>query len=161
MKLTELIPSVQIVSHMKARDLRGALGELLKCVATIYTAMHKEELVELTEKLLEREELGSTALGNGVAVPHTYHGRFRHLVAAFGRSEQGMDFGEDDKVHAVFLLLFPEDRKDVQMLTLSIVSKVAQSPGFLEGLLSCEDDEEIHELLGELDQAGRHGHTEN
>lgn len=152
MKLTELVPRLQIRSTMKAGDMQSALKELLGIIANIYTAMTDEEREELTARLEERETLASTVLEVGVAFPHVYHGRFRHLVGAFGRRREGLAFGEGQPtVRGIFLLLVPEGRTDLQMQALSKLTGLMQTPDFWRRLMGCGDGDEIFELFREIE----------
>ncbi len=158
MKLTELVPRLQIRSNMKASEMEPALQELLGIIANIYTAMTDDERDELAEKLEERETLASTVLEFGVAIPHVYHGRFRHLVGAFGRRREGISFGEGQPtVRGIFLLLVPEGRTDLQMLALNKLTGAMQSPDFWRRLMGCGNGDEIFDLFAEIDGAADNG----
>jgi mannitol/fructose-specific phosphotransferase system IIA component (Ntr-type) len=158
MKLAELVPRLQIRSTMKAKSMVPAIQELLGIIANTYTAMNDDEREELADRLEERETLASTVLEFGVAIPHVYHGRFRHLVGAFGRRREGISFGEGQPtVRGIFLLLVPEGRTDLQMLALNKLTEVMQSPGFWRRLMGCGSDDEIFELFEEMDGVVDHG----
>jgi mannitol/fructose-specific phosphotransferase system IIA component (Ntr-type) len=158
MKLTELVPRLQIRSTMKATEMEPALQELLEIIANIYTAMTDDERDELAERLEERETLASTVLEFGVAIPHVYHGRFRHLVGAFGRRRDGISFGADQpKVRGIFLLLVPEGRTDLQMLALNKLTGILQSPDFWRRVMGCGNGDEIYELFEEIDGTSNNG----
>ncbi len=158
MKLTELVPRLQIRSAMKSETMEPALDELLGIIANIYTAMADDEREELVESLVEREKLASTVLDFGVAIPHVYHGRFRHLVGAFGRRREGISFGEGQPtVRGVFLLLVPEGRTDLQMVALNKLTSVMQAPDFWRRVMGCGDGDEIFELFEEVDGAVDNG----
>jgi mannitol/fructose-specific phosphotransferase system IIA component (Ntr-type) len=154
MKLTDVLPTLQIIHRMRSRTMKSALRELLRRIASVYTAMAEEEVDELVDRLMEREELGSTALENGVAVPHVYHSRFHHLVAAFGTSPEGISFGVEEKtpVRALFLLLIPTDRTDIHMVAMSKLAPLIQDADFMPRLLACEEAEEIHGLFEKLER---------
>lgn len=158
MKLTELVPRLLIRSELRADKMESALTELLGLIGNIYTAMTEDEREEMKELLQERESLSSTVLEPGVAIPHIYHHRFRHLVGAFGRRREGILFGEGQPtVRGIFLLLVPEGRTDLQVNALSKVTAAIQEPDFWRRLMGCPGGDEIFELFGEKDGATDHG----
>mgnify|MGYP002639588782 CR=1 FL=1 len=158
MKLNELVPRLQIRSNLKADKMDSALTELLNLIGNIYTAMTEDERDEMKERLKEREKLSSTVLEPGVAIPHIYHGRFRHLIAAFGRRREGISFGDGQPtVRGIFLLLVPEGRTDLQVSALTRVTGAIQEPDFWRRLMGCRDGDEIFELFGEAGGKANNG----
>jgi PTS system nitrogen regulatory IIA component len=104
---------------------------------------------ELFQKLVERERLGSTAVGGGVAIPHCKLRGLKRAVVAVGRVEPGVDFGAPDglPVRAFFLVASPLDAPAEHLQVLSRVSRWIKTGQNVERLLSLRDRESIHELL--------------
>jgi len=153
MKLTDVVPPIQIVHPLRARSRRGVLRELLRRIARVYTAVSEDEVDELVERLEEREELGSTVLESGVAVPHVYHSRFHHLVAGFGICPEGIEFDKDaPPVRALFVLLVPQERTDIHMVAMSKLSALVQETNFMPRLLACSDADQVHDLFDEMER---------
>lgn len=154
-----MLPPFQIVASLKSADMRGAFRELLRRVSEVFTSLPPEEIDELLVKLDDRESWSSTAFGKGVTVSHVYHNRFRQLVAAFGRSIDGIAYGPlgAGKVHAIFLLVVPNGRGDMQLSAVTKILRAAESEGFLDRVQVCKDEYEIHRLFSEIEGAGGNG----
>ena len=154
MKLKDMFPVGQVIPKMKSRTLRQGFKELLGLAGSVYTAIPPEERDDILELLIQREAMGSTCLGSGVAVPHVYHDRFRQLIGVVGRSVEGLGQESEctERIHAVFLLIVPWHRTDIHMLALSKVSKVVQEPSFITDFMDCSDEYAIHDLLAQLDE---------
>jgi len=103
----------------------------------------------LYERLLEREDLGSTGIGGGVAIPHCKMKDLDGVIVAIGISHRGVDFAADDKqaVRLLFLVVSPEDKPAEHLQSLSAISKWVQSRERVEEILEMEDPEAIFQLL--------------
>ena len=103
--------------------------------------------------LMGREKLGSTGIGKGVAVPHASHKKVEGLVAAFGRSRDGIDFAALDgqPVHLVFLLLASKGASAQNLEALARVAKLVRDESFCRFLREAKDKKELVELLQEAD----------
>ena len=106
---------------------------------------------EVSEQIAKREELGSTGVGNGVALPHA---RLRGLKAPFGllaRLRQGIDFAaiDDRPVDIVFLLLLPETGDGAQLNALASVARVLRDPEALRRLRRASDNEALYRAIAE------------
>jgi PTS system nitrogen regulatory IIA component len=106
---------------------------------------------EVSEQIAKREELGSTGVGNGVALPHA---RLRGLKAPFGllaRLRQGIDFAaiDDQPVDIVFLLLLPETGDGAQLNALASVARVLRDPEALRRLRRASDNEALYRAIAE------------
>ena len=93
MRLTELLEEDGIISDLKARNKIGVLEELVETLKQLHPSVDKNALVKV---LLERERLGSTGIGDGVAIPHGKFHAVSHPVISFGRSLKGLDFESVD-----------------------------------------------------------------
>ena len=103
----------------------------------------------LYESLLEREELGSTAIGGGVAIPHCKMKELDEVVVAIGVSRRGVDFAAEDKqaVRLLFLVVSPEDKPADHLQSLSAISKWVKDRSRVEEILELDDPELIYGLL--------------
>ena len=99
--------------------------------------------------LLDREKLGSTGVGDGVAIPHGKLPGLPALVAVFGRSRQGVEYrAADGKPARLFFALFaPENSAGAHLKALSRVSRVFRLPAFREAIMAAPTAEEIHRLI--------------
>eukprot|EP01024_Parvocaulis_polyphysoides_P071231 TRINITY_DN88530_c0_g1_i1.p2 TRINITY_DN88530_c0_g1~~TRINITY_DN88530_c0_g1_i1.p2 ORF type:complete len:130 (-),score=26.05 TRINITY_DN88530_c0_g1_i1:10-399(-) len=113
MKLTDIVLTEAIVTSLEADGRDEVIGELIDALAGA-GAVDAGSSAALVEKVLERENKGSTGFGKGVAVPHVKHDSVTKMIAAIGLSKGGVDFRALDgqPVFSVFLLLSPADRPE-------------------------------------------------
>ena len=153
MKLTEFVVSEAIVPDLQATTKESAIREIiasLKAAGRI-PAEHEEAIAAA---IMKREELGSTGIGRGVAVPHTKHPSVNGMVATVALSGPGLEFasldGED--VHIVFLLISPPDRPGDHLRALETITRHLKSDDFCNFLKQSKSRELIMELLQEADE---------
>ena len=116
MKLSEIFKEGNIIPDLEAKDKKEALEELAEAIASRERSLDKSSLVK---GLLERERLGSTGIGEGIAIPHgKFHG-VSQLIISFGRSIKGLDFESMDGEPAFlfFLLVAPENSDGIHLKT--------------------------------------------
>lgn len=103
----------------------------------------------LYQRLWEREELGSTGIGSGVAIPHCKMDNLDEVVVAIGISRRDVDFASDDgaPVRVLFLVVSPSDKPADHLRSLAAISKWVKSDSHVEDLLKTEDPDEIYQLL--------------
>jgi PTS system nitrogen regulatory IIA component len=103
--------------------------------------------------LSERERLGSTAIGDGIAIPHGKIRGVRQIIGTFGRAIKGVDFDSLDghPTHLFFLLVAPEDSASLHLKALARVSRLFRDNAFREHLLAARDSAEIYGLIVEED----------
>ena len=104
----------------------------------------------LYERLLEREELSSTGIGRGVAVPHCKLRKLDQVLLAIGISDRAVDFAAIDKkpVRLFFLVVSPEDQPAAHLKVLAAISKWVQTERRVERIVELKDRQEIFDLLG-------------
>ncbi len=112
----------------------------------------KPQRAEMRKKLLAREELGSTGIGGGVAIPHVKSDKLDAPFLMLGRSKNGLEYQAIDgqAVHTVFLLGSPEDRADDHLAMLRWISSLARHDDFQRFFVSAAGESEIRELLTEM-----------
>lgn len=103
----------------------------------------------LYERLLEREDLGSTGIGGGVAIPHCKMKDLDEIIVAIGITRRGVDFEADDReaVRLLFLVVSPEDKPADHLQSLSAISKWVKNRQRVEEILEMEDPDAVYELL--------------
>ncbi|MDH4267535.1 MAG: PTS sugar transporter subunit IIA, partial [Deltaproteobacteria bacterium] len=108
----------------------------------------------LMEILLERESLGSTGIGEGVAIPHGKSKEVKRLLASFGRSLAGMDFQAMDgkPTHLFFLLVAPENSAGIHLKALARISRLMKDNVFRKRLMEVNSGEEIYSLFSAEDE---------
>jgi PTS system nitrogen regulatory IIA component len=148
MKLTEILVQDACSIELKARSKKEALAELAGALAPTTPGLDTKALVDL---LLERERLGTTAMGDGIAIPHARVESLGRLVASFGRSRTGVDFESVDgqPTHLFFLLVAPGKEGSAHLLTLARLSRLLSRPDFRARLMEIESVEELFRALEE------------
>ncbi len=155
MKLSSIILSEAIIEELQSTDKKSVLTEMVACLVEA-GRIKKESAFSsggVVDALLVREELGSTGIGKGVAVPHAKHESVEGLVAAFGRSKSGIEFASLDgqPVRLVFLLLSSKDSSGAHLEALARVARLARDGRFCRFLRDAKDRKELSELLAEAD----------
>lgn len=148
MKLTEVLVRDACTVELKARTKKEVLAELASLLAPTTPGLDAKRLVDL---LLERERLGTTAMGDGIAIPHARVETLGRLVASFGRSEAGLDFESVDggPTHLFFLLVAPGKEGSAHLLTLARLSRLLGRPEFRERLRVVESVDELFRAIEE------------
>lgn len=113
----------------------------------------EDQFDSIVAAILKREELGSTGIGRGVAVPHTKHPSVNELVGAVAVSEEGVDFDslDGEKVHLLFLLVSPPDRPGDHLRALENISRQLRDDTFCRFLQQTKLPEDVWQLLEEAD----------
>src|SRR5687768_2506984 len=111
MKFSDFVCAGAIRAELNADDKEGAIRELVGALVEA-NALQGDEKENIVKAIMKREELGSTGIGRGVAVPHTKHSSVEKLVGTVGVSGVGVDFLslDGEKVQLFFLLVSPPDR---------------------------------------------------
>ncbi len=111
MKFADFICREAILAELQAMDKEGAIREMVQSLCKA-GKVEQGEYESIVKAILKREELGSTGIGRGVAVPHTKHPSVDRLVGSVAVSPQGVDFAslDGEVVHLFFLLVSPPDR---------------------------------------------------
>lgn len=150
MKILEILPPERIVPDLQASNKRGALEELAR---TITDGLDGLSLQSVVEVLLERERLGSTGIGDHIAIPHGKLPQLSQLKLAFGRSLKGVNFDSMDgkPSHLFFLLLAPVDSSGLHLKILAKISRMLMSQPFRDNLMKAQGAEEIYRLIAERD----------
>ena len=152
-RLAELVPEENIIPELKATGKEGAIRELVKKLSDsgVITA---RQVKHLTETILERERLGSTGIGNSVAVPHAKLAGLKEAVGVFGRSTKGIDFASLDGAvtHSIFLFLSPADFPDKHIKLMSRFVTLMRKGDFIKFLRQTEGRKALHDFLKEVDE---------
>jgi PTS system nitrogen regulatory IIA component len=145
MDLTDLIGREDIFVSFKASCKKQVLQDLAG-IASEKTGISEQEIFQT---LLEREKLGSTGVGNGIAIPHGKLSKLESIKGVVAFLEQPIDFDamDDQPVDIVFLLLAPDMAGADHLKALSRVARVLREPDMLQKLRNSNDPESVLELL--------------
>lgn len=152
MKFSDFVSPEAIRAELTADDKEGVIRELVQALLEA-GKIEAEEQESIVKAILKREELGSTGIGRGVAVPHTKHPSVDRLVGTVAISNEGVDFSslDGEKVHLLFLLISPPDRPGDHLRALENISRQLRDDTFCRFLKQAKTAEEIQQLLDEAD----------
>ena len=148
MKLAKLLSADQIILEMKAVEHWPAIIELVDHL--VFTEqLPEEQREEMLEAFRAREELVSTGIGLGVAIPHAFSDHLEKVIAVFGKSKEGIDFEALDNAPVHFIILFIVPRKGYHMhlQTLAAIAKMFTNIEVRRQLGLAESREQILEIL--------------
>ena len=146
MTIKEILSVERILPGLQGSTKAEVIGEF----ATLLEGEAPDmSAADLTEALLRRERLNSTAIGDGVAIPHGRVGGISNVIAAFGRSEAGVEFDSVDRkpTHLFFVLLAPEDAAAAHLKALARISRLLKDGHFRERLLALEGREDLFDAI--------------
>jgi nitrogen PTS system EIIA component len=145
MALTDLVVPQAVVPSLRVNNKKQALQELAARAAAICGRNEREVL----EVLMQRERLGSTGIGNGIAIPHGKLARLERLFGVFARLERPIDFEALDgqPVDLVFLLLAPEGAGADHLKALARIARLLRDPDVAHKLRESRDAEALYAVL--------------
>jgi mannitol/fructose-specific phosphotransferase system IIA component (Ntr-type) len=154
MKFADFIQVAAIKSDLVADDKEGVIRELVESLVGS-GALQAEDLDGILKAIMKREELGSTGIGKGIAVPHTKHPSVSKLVGTVGVSADGIDFNslDGERVHLLFLLISPPDRPGDHLRALENISRQLRDDAFCRSLKQAHSSADIQQLLDDADNS--------
>jgi PTS system nitrogen regulatory IIA component len=150
MKITEMLKREFVLEQLKAGNKRDALAELAGVFAQGRIKVDPEAVLHV---LLERERLGSTGIGDGIAIPHGKLPGLEEMVVSFGRSREGIAFEAMDgkPVHLFFLLMAPENSAGQHLKALAKISRMLKDVNFRKNLLEAKMHDDLFRIIVEKD----------
>jgi PTS system nitrogen regulatory IIA component len=151
MRITDILPEALVIPALQGQSKDEVLRELATHLANAHAEVDAQRLLEV---LWERERLGSTAIGDGIAIPHGKLPGLKTVLAAFGRHEQGIDFQSLDgnPTKLFFLLVAPEDSVGLHLKALARVSRLLKEPAFRNQLMAVTDRHDLYETIRREDE---------
>jgi len=150
MKIVDLIKRDMVVPALEAIEKKPILEELAKYMAERHARIDRATLARV---LIEREQLASTAIGEGVAIPHGKLGSVGEIIACLGRAPKGVDFDSMDgqPTFLFFVLVAPESSTGAHLKALARISRVFKDPEFRRRLLAAPDAETMYNVVADED----------
>lgn len=148
--IKDLLRENLILDTLEASDKLGVLREFAGLLKAADKIKDEEELVRV---LLERESLGSTGIGDGVAIPHGKLHIVPEMIVAFGRSRRGVDYDAIDAkpVYLFFLLVTPEGMPGEHLRALARISRILKNPALRDNLRQADSREDLLRLICQED----------
>ncbi|MBN1613709.1 MAG: PTS sugar transporter subunit IIA [Deltaproteobacteria bacterium] len=152
MKIMDMLKKELIVEDLISKNKQDVLAELSEVLLT--GSDIKLDTNVLVKVLLEREKLGSTGIGDGIAIPHGKIDGLADLIVAFGRSIEGIAFDAMDNrpVHIFFLLMAPENSAGVYLKTLAKLSKMLKDVEFRKTLMAAKTKDDLYDAIARKDE---------
>jgi len=139
LRLGEILKESTVISDIEGSTKKEIVTNL---ASQLKTAGLIDDVAPVVRVVMERESLGSTGIGDGVAIPHGKLGISGQVMCVFARSRKGVDFdaADGERVHIFFLVLAPEDAASLHLMALSRISRILRDPSFRKRLLELPDD---------------------
>jgi PTS system fructose-specific IIA component/PTS system nitrogen regulatory IIA component len=152
MKFADFVCTAAIRADLHADDKEGVIREVAQSLLDT-GKIAADDYESIVRAILKREELGSTGIGRGVAVPHTKHPSVDRLVGTVAVSSDGVDFDslDGEKVQLFFLLISPPDRPGDHLRALENISRQLRDDTFCKFLKQSKTPADIQQLLEEAD----------
>lgn len=152
MRLSDYLHTGNIIIGLKAQSKAAAIEELTECLQATGLIRDKADFIK---HVLEREQLGSTGIGNHVAIPHTTTVSVSGLVVAFGRSAGGIDFSslDGEEVNHIFLMGTNHDNLNVYLRVLAQLSRMLNDKLFRQEFSQAATAEEILEVIRKYEKS--------
>jgi len=151
MKILDILAVDSIVPELKGRTKKLVLEELIDAAKQHKPHIDRDRLMKV---LLERERLGSTGIGDGIAIPHGKLNDIEDLVLSFGRSIEGIDFESMDgkPVHLFFLLVAPEACAGIHLRALAKIARLLKNGTVRKRLAKVDTREDIFSIIQQEDE---------
>ena len=152
MKFSDFVHLNAIKASLDSVEKEGVIQELVASLVEA-GAINESEREGIVAAIMKREDLGSTGIGRGVAVPHTKHASVDRLIGTVGVSSEGVDFNslDGEKVHLFFLLISPPDRPGDHLRALENISRQLRNDTFCRFLKQSSSVKDMQQLLEEAD----------
>jgi PTS system nitrogen regulatory IIA component len=153
MKITDILGEDSIIEELTSRDKKGVLEELIS-VLVKHGRLKDTDTEKSVQVLLERERLGSTGIGDGIAIPHGKLSQINSIICSFGRTRAGIDFQSIDEkpTYLFFLLLAPEDSASEHLQALARLSRLLKDEQLRKRLMEANTKKDIYRIIAEEDE---------
>jgi fructose-specific phosphotransferase system IIA component len=153
MQIMDFLSKKAIVTDIKSTKKEDVIKELVDALIEAGD-IEKRSRNKLIDSLMSREALGSTAIGQGIAIPHAKSECVEKLVAAFGLSNKGVDFDslDGEPAYIFFLLVAPQDSAGPHLKALARISRLLKDKYFRDTLRICEDDKAVIKIITQEDE---------
>ena len=150
MKITDFLSAQSIIPALVSRDKAGAIAEMAEGLASCYQQLDRSKVQAV---LLERERISTTAIGEGVAIPHGKLAGVDRVLGVFARSLEGVDFASLDgaPTRLFFALIAPENAAADHLKALARISRLLKDADFRRRLIDATNRQELFTLIAEED----------
>ena len=151
MKVTDFLNVQTVIPALAGREKHAVLREMADWLASTHPSLDKKRVLDV---LLERERISTTAIGEGVAIPHGKLPGVERVLGIFARSAEGVDFASLDggPTHLFFVLIAPENAAADHLKALARISRLLKDERFRRRLMEGTTSREIFDIIAEEDQ---------
>ncbi|MFH1759714.1 MAG: PTS sugar transporter subunit IIA [bacterium] len=146
MRITDILDKQCIKTFLVSGSKIDIINELVNIACTKYPELNEKHIVKA---VLDRENIGSTGIGGGIAIPHALTESCNKLIAVFGLSKDSVPFDSLDArpVKLFFLVLCPKDQRTLQIRFLARISRILNDPKLKKALLNCQTPQEVFDIF--------------
>ena len=150
MKISDILKKEHVIKELNSCDKKNVLDELSSFLEDEGEITNKENLLTA---LIEREKLGSTGIGENVAIPHAKISEIDKIITVFGRSKNGVEFESLDQkpVNFIFLVIAPENSTSQHLKALARISRLFKNASLRESVLRTNEADQIYSILVDED----------
>jgi nitrogen PTS system EIIA component len=150
-KITDFIDVRMVIPALRHGEKNAVLEELAHAMTAHHGALSEKKVLDV---LLERERISTTAIGEGVAIPHGKLSGVDRVVGVFARSPKGVDFASLDgaPTHLFFALIAPENAAADHLKALARISRLLKDAAFRRRLMAAQDAQELFHMIAEEDE---------
>jgi PTS system nitrogen regulatory IIA component len=151
MKIMDFLNKKAVTVNLAAADKEGVIRELVGLLTNATDIVQSKE--DLIKAVLSRESLGSTGIGQGIGIPHAKSQAVKQLVAAFGLSQNGVNFDslDGEPAYIFFLLIAPEESAGPHLKALARISRMLKDKYFRDLLKKARSEQEVLRIIQEED----------
>jgi PTS system nitrogen regulatory IIA component len=150
LKITDFINFQSVIPALQSRDKSTAIEEMAGCLADCYRQLDRQKVLDV---LLDRERISTTAIGEGVAIPHGKLAGVDRVLGVFARSPAGVDFAslDGEPTHLFFALIAPENAAADHLKALARISRLLKDDEFRRQLNEAQTQQELYEIIARED----------
>jgi PTS system nitrogen regulatory IIA component len=151
LKITDFLTPERVMTSLKSHEKNAALKEMADQLVACEPALDREKVLQV---LVDRERISTTAIGEGVAIPHGKLAGVQGVVGVFARSREGVDFAslDGELTHLFFVLIAPEDAAADHLKALARISRLLKDAAFRKQLMVGKTSQEIFNMIAAEDQ---------
>lgn len=151
MKITDFLNIHSVIPALTSRDKTAAIEEMAGLLAACHPELDRQKVLDV---LLERERISTTAIGEGVAIPHGKLAGVEQVLGVFARCPEGVDFESLDgaPTHLFFALIAPQNAAADHLKALARISRLLKDEGFRRRLMAAQTQQELYTIIAEEDE---------
>jgi nitrogen PTS system EIIA component len=149
-KINDFLNNESIIPELKSRDKAGAIEEMANWLAVCHRELDRGKVLDVLQR---RERISTTAIGEGVAIPHGKLAGVDRVLGVFARSPAGVDFAslDGEPTHLFFALIAPENAAADHLKALARISRLLKDEVFRTRLMKAKNRQELYDMIAEED----------